>query len=66
MENLELYKGATVIIDYENSNNLDLIDFFEEQSLFEGYATITNFDDSYCNIEGFEGAIQLDYILEVF
>jgi len=59
----KLYNGLEVIVDYESSNDLDLIDWFEEQSMFEGFATITSFDDDCCFIDGCDCAIQLEYII---
>lgn len=44
MKSYELYKGCEIIVDYEAQNNLDIIDYFEEVSNFEGYATLNTFD----------------------
>ncbi len=59
----ELHKGMEVIIDYEASNDTNLIDWFEEQSMFEGFARIQGFDDSYALLEGCPYAVQLEYVI---
>jgi len=59
----ELYKGLEVIVDYELTNDIDLIDWFEEQSLFEGFGRVKSFDDSYTWIEGCDYAVQHEYII---
>ena len=40
----DLYKGAEVIVDYNSQNNKDIINYFEDASNFEGYATLINID----------------------
>ena len=65
MENFtdKLYKGLSVLVDYKYTNNSDIIDWFEDSSNFEGWATITSWDDSYCFIEDCPYAISLEYII---
>jgi len=40
----DLYKGAEIRVDYESQYNLDIIDYFEESSNFEGYARLVSID----------------------
>ena len=40
----DLYKGAEVIVDYNSQDNKDIINYFEDASNFEGYATLLNID----------------------
>ena len=40
MKDYELYEGATILVDYKAQNNQDLIDYFEESSMFEGGRTV--------------------------
>ena len=40
----DLYKGAEVIVDYYLQDNKDNINYFEDASNFEGYATLLNID----------------------
>ena len=40
----ELYKGCDVIVDYKSQLNQDVIDYFEEKSNFEGFATLEKID----------------------
>lgn len=56
----ELYKGAEIIVDYKAQNNQDIIDYFEENSNFEGFAHLNSIDyeEGLFTIEGFP----LDYI----
>ena len=64
MFNYELYKGCEIIVDYKAQNNQDIIDYFEEASNFEGYATLNTFDvnEGLFTIQGME----LDYISCVY
>ena len=45
MEKYELYKGATILVDYRAQNRQDIKDFFEEGSMFEGWATLNWIDE---------------------
>lgn len=60
MENYELYHGAEILVDYKAQNNQDIIDYFEEQSNFEGYARLAsiNFEEGLFTVEG----LPLDFI----
>ena len=40
----DLYKGAEVIVDYNLQDNKDIINYFEDASNFEGYATLISID----------------------
>ena len=64
MYNYELYKGCEIIVNYEAQNNQDIIDYFEENSNLEGYATLNSFNarEGLFTIEGFE----LDFISCVY
>ncbi len=33
------------MVDYQAQNNQDIIDFFEEQSMFEGWATLNTINE---------------------
>lgn len=44
MEKYNLYKGCDIIVDYKSQLNQDVIDCFEEDSNFEGYATLDKID----------------------
>ena len=56
----ELYNGAEIIVDYKSQNNQDIIDHFEENSNFEGFASLHSIDvaQGLFTIEGFP----LDYL----
>ncbi len=41
----EIYQGASIMVDYQAQNNQDIIDFFEEQSMFEGWATLNTINE---------------------
>ena len=41
----ELYKGATIMVDYKAQYHQDIIDYFEELSMFEGWATLQDIDE---------------------
>lgn len=45
MAEFETYIGATIMVDYRAQNNQDIIDYFEEKSMFEGWATLGSFDE---------------------
>ena len=45
IKNYELYEGVTILVDYKAQNNQDLIDYFEEGSMFEGWATLNEIDE---------------------
>jgi len=61
----ELYKGEEVFIDYKETNDKDLIEFFEEASNLEGYATIEyySYDNEWAIIEDYEYIIDTKYII---
>ena len=42
----ELYEGSEVIVDYHGTEQQDIIDYFDEESNFEGYATLDFIDYS--------------------
>ena len=44
MKDCELYIGATIIVDYKAQSNQNIIDYFEEASMFEGWATLGTID----------------------
>ncbi len=45
MKEYELYPGASVMVDYRAQNNQDIIDYFEELSMFEGWSTLASIDE---------------------
>jgi len=45
MKEYELYDGVTIMVDYQAQNNQDIIDYFEEISMFEGWATLNWIDE---------------------
>jgi len=63
---IELYKGADIIVDYEAQNNQDIIDHFEENSNFEGFARLNTIDieTGLFTIEGFPlDFLSLEYLI---
>ena len=60
-----MHIGEEVIIDYKSTNNQDIIDTFEEQSNFEGYSRIKDFDDSFIIVEDCDYPIQLEYVFRL-
>ena len=42
----ELYEGSEVIVDYYRTEQQDIIDYFDEESNLEGYATLDYIDYS--------------------
>lgn len=62
----ELYKGAEIIVDYQAQNNQDIIDYFEENSNFEGLTRLNSIDyeGGLFTIEGFpRDYISLEYLI---
>lgn len=62
----DLYEGAEILVDYESQYNIDIIDYFEESSNFEGYATLFNidFDEGVFYIEDMEEyPMSIDYLI---
>jgi len=64
--NYELYEGVSILVDYKAQNNQDIIDFFEEGSMFEGWATLNWIDE----VEGLftikempEDVLSVEYLL---
>ena len=40
----ELHTGCDIIVDYQSQYSQDVIDFFEEKSNFEGFASLGTMD----------------------
>ena len=61
----ELYKGASVVVDYQRTGIDDLVDSFEEESNFEGFAILDRIDLEAGEffIEEFSRPISLDYLI---
>ena len=62
----ELYKGATIMVDYQVQDNQDIIDFFEEGSMFEGWATLNWIDEdegTFTIKEMPEDVLSVEYLL---
>ena len=60
-----LYTGQEVIVDYNETNNKELIKFFEDASMFEGYARIEFIINDKVSIEGFNGLIDIEHIITI-
>ena len=41
----ELYKGASILVDYNMTHRKEVIAYFEENSNFEGWATLHEIDE---------------------
>ena len=66
MKNYELYEGVSILVDYKAQNNQDLIDYFEEGSMFEGWASLNwiNEDDGTFTIKELpEDVLSVEYLL---
>jgi len=66
MKEYELYEGATIMVDYRAQNNQDIIDYFEERSMFEGWATLSWIDEdegTFTIKEMPEDVLSVEYLL---
>ena len=64
---MELYTGQTIIVDYETLDK-EIINYFEEASMFEGYAIVSQTFDSIDGIyiDDQQFIIPFEAIIEVF
>lgn len=63
----ELYKGCEVIVDYYPTHDSKIIDFFEEDSNFEGYSRLKSidYDKGVFRVEGLKRDISLKYLIAI-
>ena len=66
LDNYELYIGCDILVDYKSQLNQDVIDFFEDASNFEGFATLNSidFNEGLFTIKGLsDDYISLEYLM---